>query len=301
MASPDVLVVGADGALGRLLVHALDATGVTLRAPGPGPPAPPAALGTARVIVNVAGPRVRPGLGWVDYVREHVGTACAVARAAPSGAHVIHVSSSAVYGANRAETVGPASAEAPLLFPSASYASAKLSAELAVRALCGERGVPCTVLRPPVVYGPGLGSAVESLLRLARRGLVLQLRPDSVRQHGVHVALLVDAVRVLVASGPRGPAPLVVCDPFVTTNADLNAAVRARARGVRVSVSLPALAALLRRWPGYPTRPGPSALEAFAVLGYDLEYDWADAFARLGLDPAAYARERTFDPYVALL
>ncbi len=293
------MVVGADGTLGAFLVKGLGATGAVLRAPGTAEPEAPAAVRHARVVVNVAGPRVRPGLGWTDYVREHVGVSAALARAVGPGTHLVHLSSAAVFGGHRGAVISPDTPEQPLSFPSVSYACAKLAAEGVVRGLCAARGLGLTVVRPPVVYGPGIGSALESFRRLAARGVRLQLRPDGAAQHNLHGALLLAVVRRLIERGPLGPRPLVPCDPFVTTNADLNAAVGTR--GVPLPVSLPLCTSVLARWPGWPDRSAPSALEAFAALGVDNTYDAHDAFARLGLEPSSFSRAATFDRWVSEL
>ena len=173
--SHETVIAGADGTLGRLLVDRLQARGITLRCSDMGSDAPPT-VNTAATVINAAGPRARPGLGYEDYFREHVGTARAIVRAMQPGAHLIHLSSTAVYGA-RGCRLRCDSLEAPLLFPMPAYAIGKYAAELAVRSLCEERRVRLTILRLSMVYGKGVDSALESLIRLSARGLRLALTP----------------------------------------------------------------------------------------------------------------------------
>jgi nucleoside-diphosphate-sugar epimerase len=289
-------VVGADGALGVMLVEALGAHGVTLRHPAESLDVRVPEVAGEDVVVNVCGPRVRPGLGWADYMREHVGTAVAIARAMRPASHLVHFSSVAVYGA-RGGVVRADSPEAPSLFPNPSYAWAKLAGELAVRATCRERGVGLTVLRPAMVYGDGVTSAIDTLGALARRGVRLELKPAAVRQHCLSSALLVAILERVSARGPQ-ERTLIACDPFVFTNADVDAVVGAKRGGVPVPVPLPWAEALMRRWPMFPDRDAPGALAAFAFLGLDNEFDWRDALGHLGIDPAEFTRERTLDPYL---
>src|SRR5271165_930490 len=157
-----VAVVGAAGTLGAYIAGRLGATPVELRCPDPRDECVVPELHDADVVVNVGGPRVRNGLGWEDYFREHVGVTSRVARSMRRGTHLVHVSSTAVYGA-RGRLLGPASREAPTLFPFPAYACAKLAAETTARALCAERGVRVTVLRPSMVYGPRVDSALTTL------------------------------------------------------------------------------------------------------------------------------------------
>jgi len=289
-----VLVVGKGGTLGAFLTARLSAEGVELRAdPGalrPGAEPLPEVV-RASVVVNASGPRVRPGLSFADYFREHVEVSSRIVRSMQPGSHLVHLSSTAVFGA-RGERLAAGDPEAPTLFPSAAYACAKLGAEAMVRALARERRVRVTVLRPTMVYGPGVDSALESIRRLASRGVSLRLSPGRLRQHLVHIDLLADAVARAVVTTPRdGERVLLVADPFVLCNDDL--VVRG---GVPVPIPLGVAGAASRAIA--VSRLGPQlTLEALAVLGIDNEFDWETGMSELGLDPARYARERTFDPY----
>jgi nucleoside-diphosphate-sugar epimerase len=292
----DRAVIGSDGALGALLLTGLGARGVRLRHPAENLDAHVSEIAAADFVVNASGPRVRPKLGWDDYLREHVGTASAVARAMRPNSHLVHFSSAAVYGA-RGGRILAESPEAPMLFPNPSYAWAKLAGELAVRAICRERGVGLTVLRPAMVYGTGVTSAIDSLASLARKGVRIDLRPASVRQHCLSNALLVAILERLAERGPQ-ERTFIACDPFVFTNGDLDAAMRAKHGGLALPAPLPWAEALLRRWPGFPDRDAPGALAAFAFLGLDNEFDWHDTLSSLEIEAAPFARAHTLDPYL---
>ncbi|MDP9148769.1 MAG: NAD-dependent epimerase/dehydratase family protein [Myxococcota bacterium] len=290
------VVVGANGALGGLLARLLGAKAIDLRHPGECLDATVPDLAAADVVINASGPRVRPGLGWSDYLREHVGTAGAVARAMRPGSHLVHISSAAVWGAGRG-IVGPDTSESPSSFPNPSYAWAKLSGELAARAVCAERGVGLTVVRPTMVYGEGVSSAIDTMFSLAKRGVLVELVPREIKQHCLHVSLLHRAVEAIVSRRMTAPAALGLADPFVFTNRELYEAVARKHRGVRVPVSVRAADALLRRWPMFPDRDGPGALAAFACLGLDNELEWRGVFEALALDPAEFGKDRTLAAY----
>ena len=285
-----ILVVGKGGTLGAAIARRLDCAAIELRATDPRDRSRVDEVARADVVVNASGPRVRPGLDWADYFREHVGIASRVVRSMRPGAHVVHISSSAVYGA-RGALLGTDDVEAPTLFPARGYACAKLAAEAEVRAQGRSQGVRVTVLRASMVYGPGIESALDSILRLSSRGVSLRLAPARVRQHLLHVELFLDAVTSATTRPPDSERMLVLADPFVLTNSDL---VPRRA-GLPVVVPLGATSALhaLARRLGR----APSSTEALAVLAMDNEFAWRPAFETLELDAARYARERTFDPY----
>jgi nucleoside-diphosphate-sugar epimerase len=284
-----ILVVGKGGTLGAAIARRLDCEAIELRITDPRDRTPVDEVARADVVVNAAGPRVRPGLAWADYFREHVGVASRVLRSMRPGAHVVHISSCAVYGA-RGALVGTDDVEAPTLFPAQAYACAKLAAEAEVRALGRSRGVRVTVLRPSMVYGPGIESALDSIRRLSSRGLRLRLEPAHVRQHLLHIELLLDAVSSATKRTPDEERVLVLADPFVLTSSDL-----VPRSGLTVVVPLratTALHALARRF-GH----APPSTEAFAILAMDNEFVWRPAFEALQLDPAEYTRARTFDRY----
>ena len=186
-------VVGTGGAIGARVAEHLQARPVDFRCQDPRSDRAVPALADADVVVNLGGPRVRPGLGWGDYFREHVGVTAAVVRSMRSGARLVHVSSTAVYGA-RGEKLGPSSREAPTLFPSPAYACAKLAAEATARALAFERGIEIAVLRPSMIYGPGVDSALSTLRRLHRQGVAVRLVPTAVHQHLVHIDLFLGVI-----------------------------------------------------------------------------------------------------------
>src|SRR5262249_3091891 len=271
--------------------------GLALRCSTYAPPEPPPELGRADVVVNAAGPRVRPGLSWTDYFREHVGLSCCIARAMRPGSHLIHLSSTAVYGA-RGGRLQAATPEAPLAFPNPSYACAKLAAELAVRTLARERGLALSVVRPSMVYGPGIESALATVLKLARRGIRLRLQPGSIRQHLLHVDLFERAIEVLVASGPRTQELLVLADPFVATNDELFQQSARKGRSLAVPLPVSAAQSLVRRWFRFPAQDAPSLLAALAVRGLDNDFDWHPTFAALSLDPGVFSRRATLDAYL---
>ena len=55
------------------------------------------------------------------------------------------------------------------------YGRSKYEAEKAVREVCGRRGVECVVIRPPLIYGPGVKANFRKLLRLVDLGIPLPL------------------------------------------------------------------------------------------------------------------------------
>jgi nucleoside-diphosphate-sugar epimerase len=55
------------------------------------------------------------------------------------------------------------------------YGRSKYAAEQAIKDICEQRGMECVVIRPPLVYGPGVRANFHKLLRLVDLGIPLPL------------------------------------------------------------------------------------------------------------------------------
>lgn len=85
--------------------------------------------------------------------------------------------------------------------PEDAYGRTKLEAERIVQQRCTEAGMEWSILRPPLVYGPGVKANLERLVRLVSRGLPLPLGSIDNRRSMVEVRNLADAV-ILAARNP---------------------------------------------------------------------------------------------------
>jgi nucleoside-diphosphate-sugar epimerase len=81
------------------------------------------------------------------------------------------------------------------------YGISKSEAELALHRVTGETGMEIVIVRPPLVYGPGVKGNFERMLQALRRGLPLPLGTIDNRRSLVYVENLVDAL-VLCANHP---------------------------------------------------------------------------------------------------
>jgi len=288
---PDVVWVGADGALGKALASALGARPVSLRCPDFADDRTVAELAQADVVIDAAGPRVHPELNWGDYLREHMGTAGRVAHSMRPGSHLVLISSAAVYGSARGHVTAMTPPE-PETFPVPAYAWGKLAAEHAARAVCAERNIALTILRPSIIYGPGAGGVFIKLRDLARRGVRFALKPESTAQHLLHLRLFQRVLEALVSqTAPVRTTTLVVADPFVLTTADVNSALAASApRAATVPMPLGGLARALRGWQRRAQSQAPGPVSVAAMLMLDNVYDWETCLTQLGVDPAPFGQ-----------
>lgn len=268
-----VLVTGANGFVGRALCRRLAEKGW----PVTGATRQPADLGPG--VCRVAMPALGPDSDWqgrlegIDAVvhlaaRVHVmkettddpalefdrvnrdGT-LALARAARDAGvgHLLFVSTVKVMG--EATAAGHPFRDTDPPRPEDDYGRSKLAAEDGLAALCQKGLARATVLRPPLVYGPGVKANFRSLVRLAASGLPLPLAAIANRRSLIHVDNLADAIATALAAEGRDCERFLVSDGEDLSVADLvRRLAAAQGRPARLFPVPPALLRLAGRMAG---------------------------------------------------
>lgn len=93
--------------------------------------------------------------------------------------------------------------------PQNRYAQSKLDAELGLFALSRETGLEVTVIRPPLVYGPGVKANFGTMMRWIDRGIPLPLGAVSNRRSFLYVGNLVDLI-IAAAEHPKAAGEVFV-------------------------------------------------------------------------------------------
>lgn len=115
--------------------------------------------------------------------------------------------------------------------PADAYGTTKWEAEQALRAIERQFGLQVVILRPPLVYGPGVKGNFLRLLTLISRGWPLPLASVHNQRSMVYLGNLVDAiVTCLNAPAAAGHTYLV------SDNADVSTPQLVRALALRVGV-----------------------------------------------------------------
>lgn len=79
--------------------------------------------------------------------------------------------------------------------PEDAYGRSKLEAEQALRSICADTGMEFVVIRPPLVYGPGVGGNFRTLLHWVKRGFPLPLGRTGNRRSLIALENLVDLIK----------------------------------------------------------------------------------------------------------
>lgn len=213
-----VLVTGASGFIGQALCTALRGAGNSLRIVARQPGKLPRALpGTDTVIRADIGdpidwPTALQGVDCVihlaarthvmhdtaadplaEYRRINVDATRRLARAAVAASirRFVFMSSIKVNGE---ATAGASYSELSAPHPEDSYGRSKWEAEQALSAIAAESKLDIVVLRPPLVYGPGVKGNILRLMHAIDRGLPLPLGGIDNRRSLIYLGNLVDAI-----------------------------------------------------------------------------------------------------------
>jgi UDP-glucose 4-epimerase len=216
-------------------------------------------------VVHLAG-IAHTGAGVAEDVYDRVNRAATASLAtAAAGARLQRL----VFVSSIRAQVGPRAShvltEADSPQPTDAYGRSKLAAEAAIRAA----NLPFTILRPALVYGPGVKGNLATLVRLAMSPWPLPFGALPNRRSLLARENLVAAIHLALAAPAMAGNTYLIADPTPLTLAEIVAALRAG----------------LGRRPGLLPIPAPLLAAALRATGR------ADAWERLGgnlvVDPAA--------------
>jgi nucleoside-diphosphate-sugar epimerase len=290
-----ILVTGAAGFIGRALCDRLvkcghAVLGVTRRAAEPVPGCELRSLGDigshthwsehlagVDIVVHLANrahSRVRKGVR-----SDEVEAASALARAAAKAGvrRLVHMSSVRAMGAATASGAPFRSADMPR--PGDAYGRGKLAIERSLQAAARASGLEFVILRPPLVYGPGVKGNFRALIRLVASGLPLPFAGIDNRRSYIFRDNLIDLV-AYASVLPLAPGRVLLArDAADLSTPEL---IRLLAAGLDLPARLFALPAstilLLRRLP--------TVGAVIARLTESLQVDDSETRAVLGWHPA---------------
>jgi UDP-4-keto-D-QuiNAc 4-reductase len=189
---------------------------------------------------------------------------------------LLHVSSIKAMGESTAPGAPFSATDPPL--PRDHYGKNKLETELRLRDVARQTGVELVILRPPLVYGPGVKGNFRALLRLAGSGLPLPFAGIDNRRSLIFLDNLVDLAAVACIDARAAGRVLLARDLADWSTPELVRRLAAALdRPARLFAVPPSAVAALRRVPGL----GPLT----ARLTASLQVDDGETRATLGWLP----------------
>ena len=298
-----ILVTGASGFVGLPLCARLTAAGHTVTAAVRGENADAALLPSVARVVHIgdidANTDWRTALTGVDMVvhlaaRAHVmrdgasdplaayrrvnvaGTECLARAAAAAGvSRLIYMSSIKVNGEATADAPFR---ESDLPAPLDAYGQSKWEAEQSLSRIAAEAGLGVTVLRPPLIYGPGVKGNVARLLGWIVRGLPLPLASIVNRRSLIYIENLIDAMLAVMLHPAPGRTYLVSDARDLSTPQLIRTLAHGLGRPPRLLAVPPALLRLAGACTGQS--------DAVGRLVGSLQVDASRISAELGWQPA---------------
>jgi nucleoside-diphosphate-sugar epimerase len=249
-----VVVTGAAGFLGAHLVRRAKARGAdalsVVRATRGGPErgvvampgllADPGLLDGTDVLVHAAAIRHRYGADPASYRASNVDLVEALLRAAAGRVRrFLYVSSVGVYGFPPPEAL-PIDERTPFA-PRTLYSQTKIEAEKLVRTLAPALGLPFTIVRPTIIYGPGdTNGMLDKLAAMIRSGTYRVVGSGDNHLHHTYIDDVCAGIEALGEADAAAGEHFIVAGPETITLARLGELVaRALGRSVpRVHVPL---------------------------------------------------------------
>lgn len=111
--------------------------------------------------------------------------------------------------------------------PADAYSRSKDEAETALRDMAGTGGMDVVVIRPPLVYGPGVQANFLALMRWIHRGSPIPLRRVRNRRSLVARQNLVDLIATCIRHPAAANQVLTVCDDEDVSTCELAARIGA--------------------------------------------------------------------------
>ena len=146
-------------------------------------------------------------------------TRALIMNAAAAGVrNVVFVSSSKVYPETREAESAPSLSAHDQVAPDGVYAASKLAAEQVLQKHAAQHGIALTILRPPLIYGPGNKGNLLSLMRAIERGLPLPFKSIQNKRSFIYIDNFIEAIVRALRRTDTGSKVYTLADCALSTS-----------------------------------------------------------------------------------
>jgi len=195
---------------------------------------------------------------------------------------LVYVSSVKVNG--ESTLLGQAFCESDAPNPQDAYAISKHEAELGLRKLAAQTGLEVVIIRPPLVYGPGVKANFAALMHAVQKGWPLPLGAVHNLRSLVALDNLVDFILTSTIHSQAANQTFLISDGQDLSTSDL---VRGLAQAAGVSARLISIPVGVLHWAACLLKRG----DAVDRLSSNLQLNIAKAQAVLGWKPPVSVQE----------
>lgn len=178
----------------------------------------PKAVKNCQAIIHLAGRAHDPSADEAAYeLLNHTVTRRLAEVAAAHGVrHFIFISTIKVNGADY-DSIERSYTESDSVTPQESYGQSKWHGEQALKEVCDMTGMSYTILRPPLVFGPGVKANFLALMKVIKRGIPLPLQGIENARSMIFVDNLCDLIAKCLYSPAARNQTFVVADSCLST------------------------------------------------------------------------------------
>lgn len=301
-----IVVVGADGYVGKSLADDLLAKKVVYRNPINDEiniENSNNIISKADIIINAAGFRVKPGLSFNDYRHSHLEATSKLISLIKKDCVFIHISSASVLGKSTNKILDDNHIPDPKSFPCSNYAQTKLETDVWLQKRSTEKEFKLFIIRPSVLYSSGGEGMLNSLLKLAKKRIILRLFPRKTRHHLCEMKLFIKTInRIIKNHNQLSQQIFIIANPYTITNIQIEKEIKKNKTRSSIILPLPlGLISFFLRIKFFSKILKFDFItwgEILDIMNLDTVYDASSTFKLLDIKTSDYSKENTFSKLI---
>lgn len=215
----------------------------------------------------------------------------------------IHISSASVLGKSKNKIFDDNHIPDPKSFPCSNYAQTKLETDVWLQKKSNEKEFKLFIIRPSVLYSSDGEGMLNSLLKLAKKRIILRLYPRKARHHLCEMKLFIKTVNQIIKTHNQLSQQIfIIANPYTITNIQIEKEIRKNMTKNNIIIPLPlSLISFFLRI-GFLSKIFKYDFvtwgEILDIMNLDTVYATSSTFKLLDIDKSEYSKEKTFSKLI---